>query len=283
MVDDEVESLIESNVSEFLLSMGRVGGGSEHIDEEISWTVGGSPIGYHNAVVRVNATPERAAELVEEWRAELLSRSVPGSWHLTPRMRPSTLPDLLAAAGFEDGGDEPAMAVTLAALPGPPPASNLDIGLVENPGDLQDYRRVLSAGFGEGPKEADWVASIYERTGLGQDGPWRHFVGRVGYEPVATASLLLTGAAGGIYFVCTTPSFRGRGYGAAITHRAMTEAAASGATYAVLGSSPMGQRSTKGWGSVPSSPTACSSWSPSSVLGRFRGYGVTGGCIGSTI
>jgi hypothetical protein len=43
---DELSVLIESNVAEFLLTMGRTGGGSERADDEITWTVGGSPIGY---------------------------------------------------------------------------------------------------------------------------------------------------------------------------------------------------------------------------------------------
>lgn len=242
MLNDEVATLIESNVSEFLLLMGRAGGGTERADEEITWTIGGSPIGYHNAVVSCDASKARGTELVEQWRAELLARPLPGSWHLTPSMRPNVLPDLLTAGGFEDGGDEPAMAASLSGLVGAPPSEDLEIALVGSADEVQDYRRVLASGFGEGPKEADWVASIYAKTGLGTDGPWRHFVGRVRSEPVATASLLLTGAAGGIYFVCTTPEFRRRGYGAAVTHRAMVEAAASGAEFAVLGSSPMGQK-----------------------------------------
>ena len=242
MVNDEVAGLIESNVIEFLLSMGRTGGGTERAEAEITWTIGGSPIGYHNAVVRSDASDARGAELVDQWRAELLMRSLPGSWHLAPSMRPSTLPELLTAAGFEDGGDEPAMAVSLSDLVEAPLSGDLEIALVRSTDDLGDYRRVLASGFGEGPKEADWVASIYARTGLGTDGPWRHFVGRVRGEPVATASLLLSGATGGIYFVCTTPEFRRHGYGAAITHRTMVEAAASGAKHAVLGSSPMGQK-----------------------------------------
>lgn len=179
MFNEEVAGLIESNVIEFLLSMGRTGGGTERVDEEITWTIGGSPIGYHNAVVRSDASKARGAELVEQWRTELLTRSLPGSWHLTPSMRPSTLPDLLTAAGFEDGGDEPAMAASLADLVGAPPSEDLEIALVGGAHDLEDYRRVLATGFGEGPKEADWVASIYASTGLGTDGPWRHFVGRV--------------------------------------------------------------------------------------------------------
>ena len=185
---EDVAALIESNVAEFLLAMGKTGGGTERADEEVTWTVGGSPIAYHNAVVRCDASESRGAELV----------------------------DL-------------------------PPIEGLEIATVRSTPDLEDYRSVLAAGFGETPKEADWVASIYSKPGVATDGPWRHIVGRVDEEPVATASLLLTGTTGGIYFVCVRPEFRRRGCGASITHRAMTEAARSGATLGVLGSSPMGQ------------------------------------------
>src|SRR5947207_9307550 len=105
----DLAALIESNVAEFLLTMGRIGGGSERADDEITWTVGGSPIGYHNAVVRCDASQARGRELVEEWRTQLRERSVPGSWHLLPTMRPTQLAEYLTDAGFEDGGDEPAM------------------------------------------------------------------------------------------------------------------------------------------------------------------------------
>ena len=238
---EDVAALIESNVAEFLLAMGRTGGGTDRADDEVTWTVGGSPIAYHNAVVRCDASESRGAELVEEWRTELRTRSLPGSWHLTPAMRPHELADLLAKAGFEDGGDEPAMAIALSELVDLPPIEGLEIATVRSTPDLEDYRSVLAAGFGETPKEADWVASIYSKPGVATDGPWRHIVGRVDEEPVATASLLLTGTTGGIYFVCVRPEFRRRGCGASITHRAMTEAARSGATLGVLGSSPMGQ------------------------------------------
>ena len=58
--------LIEANFSEFLLSMGRAGGASERSDDEIAWTIGGSPIGYHNAVVRCTAPEGRSSALVNE-------------------------------------------------------------------------------------------------------------------------------------------------------------------------------------------------------------------------
>jgi ribosomal protein S18 acetylase RimI-like enzyme len=238
----DLAALIESNVAEFLLTMGMIGGGSERADDEITWTAGGSPIGYHNAVVRCDASQARGRALVEEWRTELWSRSLPGSWHLSPTMWPNELAEYLTEAGFEDGGDEPAMAAVLSDLSDMSRIADLDIARVNTDDDLDEYRNVLATGFGEGPREADWVASVFAQAGVADEGPWRHIVGRVGREPAATASLLLTHGTAGIYFVCTRPEFRRRGFGAAMTSAAMVEAAHSGAKHAVLGSSPMGQR-----------------------------------------
>jgi ribosomal protein S18 acetylase RimI-like enzyme len=239
---DDLAELIENNVAEFLLGMGGAGGGERRATDEVTWTVGGSPIGYHNAVVRcAAATHARAREIVDQWRTELRDRALPGSWHLTPAMRPAALAELLTAAGFQDGGDEPAMAADLTKLGGYPAADGLAIEVVETEGDLVAYRDVLAAGFGEGPKEADWVTATFATIGL-KGGPWHHLLGRLGADAVGTASLLMTARAGGIYFVCTRPDMRRRGYGAAVTRQAMVEAARLGASHAVLGSSPMGQR-----------------------------------------
>jgi hypothetical protein len=37
---------IEANGAEFLLAMGRAGGGSERNDDRLAWTIGRSPIHY---------------------------------------------------------------------------------------------------------------------------------------------------------------------------------------------------------------------------------------------
>ena len=234
--------LIEANFVEFLLSMGRAGGAVERLDDEIAWTIGGSPIGYHNAVVRCTASEGRSGLLVEEWRDALTQRSLPGSWHWTSAMHPQDLPQLLLHAGFEDGGDEPAMAAQLAAVADVPMPTELQVTPVEDSSALDQYRHVLATGFGEGPVEADWVAGVFAVIGLEPNSRWRHFVGTVADDPVATASTLLTDSTAGIYFVCTRPDARRRGFGSAITYEAMRHAARTGATFAVLGSSPMGQR-----------------------------------------
>src|SRR5205814_3546681 len=138
----------------------------------------------------------------------------------------------------EDAGDEPAM---LADLLAPPPEvrddPDLAIERVRNNATLGAYRDVLSRGFGEGAREAEWVASVFGSIGLGDDPAWRHYVGRINGAAVSTVSLLVDSGVGGIYFVCTAPDARRRGLGAAITRHAMVEARALGCAVAVLGAS----------------------------------------------
>ena len=244
--------------------MGRAGGAVERLDDEIAWTIGGSPLGYHNAVVRCTASEGRSGFLVEEWRDALRQRSLPGSWHWTPGMHPHDLPRLLLDAGFEDGGDEPAMAAQLAALADVPMATELQVTPVEDSSALDEYRQVLAAGFGEGPKEADWVASVFAIIGLEPHSRWRHFVGTVADDPVATASTLLTDSTAGIYFVCTRPDARRRGFGAAITYKRCATRRAPEPRSPSSAPRRWGSAFTSGSDSEPFSPPGSSSWTRSS-------------------
>jgi GNAT superfamily N-acetyltransferase len=132
------------------------------------------------------------------------------------------------------------MAIQLDTLSVVEPVAGLQIERVVRVEDLDAYAGVLSSGFGEGPKEANWLREMYGRIGVGEDVPWRHYVARVDGVPAATASLFLAANVAGLYFVCTAPDFRRRGLGEAITHAALADARALGFRTAVLGSSPMG-------------------------------------------
>jgi GNAT superfamily N-acetyltransferase len=105
---------------------------------------------------------------------------------------------------------------------------------------LAVWTRTLAVGFGEGEREAAWVGEMYRRIGLDDQGPWRHYLGRLDGEPAATTSLFLGAGVAGIYFVFTVPQARRQGIGAAITLAALHEARALGYRIGVLGSSVMG-------------------------------------------
>ena len=254
--DRDAVRAIEENCAEFLLAMGRAAGGEERNDRalgvtpdgatgHVQWTIGGSPIAYHNAVVRADLTEAQADAAIDASIERFRALGVPGSWHIGPSMRPHDLRARLHARGFSgcEPGGEPGMAASLEALPdgGPLPAG-LELTAVRDTEALDGFRAVLASGFGEGPREADWVCATFARIGLDEASGWLHLLGRVGGSPVSTVSVHFAAGVAGLYFVCTAPEHRGRGVGAATTRAAMQAARARGVRDAVLTSSPMGYR-----------------------------------------
>ncbi|GAA1601951.1 hypothetical protein GCM10009789_65170 [Kribbella sancticallisti] len=245
MDDAELVRAIEGNAAELLMRMGAAGGGGQRDDGGVRWTIGGSPIDYHNAVVGASLDDDSVDRVIAESLRELRDRGVPGCWHVGPSMRPLDLGKRLVAAGFTQAGAEPGMAVELSLLTGTA-VEGLRVVRVGSDEDLAVWVQTLGRGFGEGVKEAEWVGEVYQRLGLAD--PWRHYLGWLGDEPVATASIYLGAGVAGVYFVMTVPEARRRGIGGAITLAALREAQDSGVRYGVLGSSPAGRSVYAGLG-----------------------------------
>lgn len=240
---DDLARAVEENGAEFLLALGRAGGGEERAEPQIAWVIGDSPIDYNNAVVRADLTPEQADQVIAESIERLQAHAAPGTWHVGPSMRPADLGARLIAHGFVYAGDDIGMAIDLSALPAEldlPPG--LVIDRVRDERELAIWTRTLAAGFGEGEREAAWTSEMYRRIGLGDQQPWRHYLGRLQGVPVATASLFMGAGVAGIYFVFTVEEARHQGIGAAITLAALRAAYALGYHIGVLGASEMGYR-----------------------------------------
>jgi GNAT superfamily N-acetyltransferase len=232
---------IEENTIEFLLTLGRAAGSEERHDPYLHWTIGGSPIAYHNCIVRAQLPSKAVDAAIHAAIERFQAYHVSGSWHIGPSMRPTDLGTRLTAHGFTHGGDESGMAVDLRVLrEDVPVADALIIERVTDEQELNVWTNTLAVGFGEGEREAAWVGEMYRKIGLADDRPWRHYLGRLNGEPVATASLFLGAGVAGIYFVFTVPQARRQGIGAAITCVALDDARALGYRIGVLGSSAMG-------------------------------------------
>ncbi len=232
---------IERNTASFLMTLSRPGGGADRHDEHLQWTIGGSPIDYHNAVVSARLAPGQADEAIRSVIGEFQARKVPGSWHLGPSMLPADLGQRLLRHGFVHAFDEPGMALDLASWNGNPRTEPvLRVHRVLSPADLAVWDETLAQGFGSGPEEAHWVADMYGRLGYGLGTPWRHYLARLEGQPVGTATVFLDDDVAGIYFVFTLPTMRGRGVGSAIMETLLADARAEGARLAVLTSSALG-------------------------------------------
>src|SRR5215204_1290689 len=169
---------IEENGAEFLMALGRAAGAEERDDGRIRWTIGNSPIDYHNCVVFADLNPEETAGEIEASLKRMRAHGVPGSWHVGPSMRPSDLGRRLVPHDFEYGGDDIGMAVDLSELPHEVPVpDDFVIERVRDEAGLAAWVEALGSGFGEGPVEAEWVGEMYRR--LGFEGPWRHYLGRL--------------------------------------------------------------------------------------------------------
>jgi GNAT superfamily N-acetyltransferase len=77
---------------------------------------------------------------------------------------------------------------------------------------------------------------------------FRAYVGTIDGEPVTTALSSTSGDYVGVFDVATAARHRGRGYGAAITARAVLDGFNSGASVAYLQSSPIGLKVYEGLG-----------------------------------
>ena len=232
---------IEENGEEFLLALGRAAGAEERDDGRVRWVIGDIPIDYHNCVVRAGLAPDEADGVILESLECFRAHGAPGSWHVGPSMRPADIGERLLAHGFSYGGDDIGMAADLWSLPDEVPVvENMEIERVRDEDALAAWQGTLARGFGEGPVEAEWVAQMYRRLGLGDDRPWRHYLGRLGSVPVATSTLFLGVGVAGIYFVSTVEEARRRGIGAALTLAPLLEARELGCRLGVLGASPMG-------------------------------------------
>jgi GNAT superfamily N-acetyltransferase len=234
---------IENNAAELLLAMGRAGDGEEYYEPYIHWIIGGSPIDYHNAVVRTDLTQTNLATdaVIKEVIQQFEKYGVPGSWHVGPSIRPPYFGEHLVEFGFHNAGAEPGMAADLLALNEDVAyPSRLIVERVRSEQQLDVWAQTLAQDFGEGEREANWVREVYEEIGLGDDVAFRHYLAWLDGEAVATATLFLGAGVAGIYFVMTVPQARRQGIGAAVTLAALRDARDLGYRVAVLGSSQSG-------------------------------------------
>jgi GNAT superfamily N-acetyltransferase len=254
---------LEENGAALLLAMGRAGGGEERNTGGIAWTVGGSPLDYHNAVVRAELTEATVDQEINAFQAALTQKNVPGSWHLGPTMRPATSGERLLAHGFTNDGDDLGMGLELrsysARISMP---AELNIKPVSTLQQLANYADILAQGFGEGEREARWVQEIFAGIGLETATSWQHLVGYAGQEPVTTVTLFYTGDTVGLYFIATAPAWRQRGLGAAITAGALEAARERGAQRAVLFASSMGHSVYRRVGFADLAPIGIYTWRP---------------------
>jgi len=166
----------------------------------------------------------------------IAARGLPHCLQVRPRSAPA-LSELTRRRGLVESEPEPLMvlegisdAVERAAV-----HRTLSIRVLE-PGEYSLHASVGAAGFGAPPElfEAMVTPKVLARRGV------RAYIGTVDGAAVTTAVGVTNRDHVGVFSVATPPEHRGRGYGAAVTARAVLDGFSDGAAYAHLQSSAAG-------------------------------------------
>jgi GNAT superfamily N-acetyltransferase len=208
---------------------------------DMLWMVTDIPSSMFNKVFRAQLASDNVDAVIEAVIARCRSRNVPLAWHVGPATRPANLGQYLEAYGFTHTSEAPGMAVDLLAL---------NEGLQEPPGllieraadveTLKQFCYVFKVGFGWPDFVEDAWLDLFTNVGLGEQGPMRHYLGRLKGEPVVTMSLSLGASVAGIYCTATVLDARRQGIGTAMTLALLREARGLGYRVGILQSSQMG-------------------------------------------
>jgi ribosomal protein S18 acetylase RimI-like enzyme len=218
-----------------------------HDNGACCWTLSHLPFPLFNSVVVARLDADQADAAIDARVRECADRNVPMLWWTGPSTTPSDLGSRLERRGFLL---EPAlgMAGDIHHIVAQPARTVIDVEPVCDLARLATWSNVLCHAFGAPQTFGDAFADLASAVGLDRTAPFRHFLGLLDGEPVATCSLFLGAGVAGIYDVGTLPERRHRGIGAAITRAAIADAAAGGYRVAILHSSDLGRRMYRGLG-----------------------------------
>ena len=140
------------------------------------------------------------------------------------------------ALGLPYSDTVPGMA--LSPIPSAPPLpAGFEIRVVRHADELGRFQEVSASGF-DIPIEG---ARLLMREAILSAPSIESYIGYAGGLPVATSTLARSGRTAGVYNVATLASHRGRGYGEAMTWRAVVGGQSSGCDVSILQASDMGR------------------------------------------
>ena len=225
------------NMIEMLSYLGTSPLAERHATDEIEWVITGVWDNTFNGVVRAQLSEAHADQVIDEVAKRFQERNVPHLWFLNVASCPPNLEQLLLAHGWVCLREGVGMAIDLSAIASPfPPLTELSIERVVDEEGVAlwgTFHRYLEHDQRDEPRER-----LYISLGLEGDQPLRHYIARLGREPVGALSLFLGQEAAGIYNVEVAPERQRRGVGTAITRAVLEEARRLGHHVAVLGPTP---------------------------------------------
>jgi len=186
-------------------------------------------------VVYVTQPPSSAVSLIER-SASFMAHAGVSKWRIEafPGAE-SAVAEAALAAGLQPRPTLPGMILfpTPTRRPEPPPELRIRRAVTKRV--WETMVKVGSRGLGGQPPEDTETTYPFDLTRV-----LRGYVGFVGKKAVATSFTLSYHGVGGVYFVATLPEERGKGYGTALTWRAVVGTRRDGCRASFLQGTEMG-------------------------------------------
>ncbi len=230
-------------------------------ESDHAWTLSNIPYQLFNNIFLARLEPERVGDTIETIIERARSHDIPIRWWVGPSSLPADLARHLVAAGFELWFKGLGMAIDLVGPSGEEPGcGGLTIEPVRDEATLKVWCDIIMPIY-EFPDLAGmaWF-ELLAYLGVGSKQPLQHLLARLDGEPVATASLFISGEVAGLSYIGTRPEYQHRGIGTAITLRALLEARGRGCRIGTLYSSAEATGMYRRLGFTPYCEVGCYRW-----------------------
>jgi GNAT superfamily N-acetyltransferase len=237
MLPGSISEIIENNTVEYFLSLGHAAKNEILDTPKVKYILNDSS---NSRIFKASLSNEEADLWIDKVMTMLIERNLSALWYITPLSRPELLESLLEERGFRYQKDWISMAITADDIR----SFELPQGLIikEALGDeeLKTWSAVLVKSFEIREDISDAYGRYFTDIGIGDRLKRRYYIGYLGSEPVATASLFNGSEAAGIYYVGTLRQYRNNGIGMAMTGRLLQEAGRLGHSVVTLNASQSG-------------------------------------------
>ena len=225
----------------------RLPGGEFHQSDRFTWFASDfASAPWFNQVMQTNVGADDADAAIDDMLAFFAETSRPMLWSVTPSSQPSDLEARLQSRGLRPAASVlTGMALELAELPDPAPPdgltpTGLTINRVTAAAGLACWLHGYTNGFGMSAAAARPFFDLYCEIGFADGSPFRHYVGSLNGEAIASSTVFLGAGVASIWHVGTVPAARRQGIGAAMTLAPLREAQALGQRIGVLHASAAG-------------------------------------------
>jgi len=233
-----IGAMIEDTINAYRLSLAQLPGAAPHMTAESTWIeceFAGLPL---HIVVQARFSPHTVERGIEEILDHCRRRSLPLAWHVGPSSQPASLGRSLLAHGLTHDEDEPGMAIKVAGMREERLPEGLTIETVRDEDALEEWIAVWLFPVPQEIRHRYFL--VLRQRGLGEQRPWRYYLGWLDGLPVVTSELFVGHGVAAVHRVVTLPEVRRRGIGSAMTRHVLREARDWGYQVGVLTASPFG-------------------------------------------